>query len=605
MISPKFHFCTISLPLSLSLSLSLSLPLTTSTSRDKKISCYYSLETSPVNRQSSQAGMDLGSPNSRLEEINDAQKEEGSFSVGKLDLNLAVSREEGSDAYGRETVTVDLNRQSKHGSPFFPAGVRCEESDSFSMKSSLSGRTEFEHDEVGEKSFIHDPEGLKSPLKDTHYQGGTGSLSYSPSGKSSYPHDSEMSPDERNEEAYRVWESSRIADTSYQEEEEEEEEEEEGEEGEEEEEEEDMQKVNFDPGRGYSALHDGKVKDYSGNASGDSQNEKTESTYEEVEKGASDYHGKKLLSPEKMQDNGDKSTREVFYHSSNSPSENGKMERLRSDLDSPQITPKRPASSGRQMSVSPERSPYIEQSPQERLSSPRGDQDPSYYPRSSRERHSPRSSRKRYSPSLQKFGVESKRVPSQRTSISPKRRSHQDSQHRGDASPRRNYSPSSHRKQERSMLRSPIRRRDSSSGSKGDHRGRSRSRSPYARAHYRRSPRRRYSPSHRSPPSRYSRKRPWSPPHNRNTGIGRPGNNLFVAGFSFVTTERDLERKFSRFGRVRNVRIVRDKRSGDSRGFGFLSLERDEDADAAIRALDKSEWNGRIVLVEKSNTPTS
>ncbi|KAG6471036.1 hypothetical protein ZIOFF_072129 [Zingiber officinale] len=37
-------------------------------------------------------------------------------------------------------------------------------------------------------------------------------------------------------------------------------------------------------------------------------------------------------------------------------------------------------------------------------------------------------------------------------------------------------------------------------------------------------------------------------------------------------------------------------RSGDSRGFGFLSLERDEDADAAIRALDQSEWNGRIVL---------
>ncbi|KAK6934451.1 RNA recognition motif domain [Dillenia turbinata] len=39
---------------------------------------------------------------------------------------------------------------------------------------------------------------------------------------------------------------------------------------------------------------------------------------------------------------------------------------------------------------------------------------------------------------------------------------------------------------------------------------------------------------------------------------------------------------------------------GDSRGFGFLSLETDEDADAAIRALDKTEWNGRIVLVEKA-----
>jgi RNA recognition motif-containing protein len=86
--------------------------------------------------------------------------------------------------------------------------------------------------------------------------------------------------------------------------------------------------------------------------------------------------------------------------------------------------------------------------------------------------------------------------------------------------------------------------------------------------------------------------------------VGKPGNNLFIAGFNFITTERDLERKFSRYGRVMDVRIVRDKRSGESRGFGFLTLERDEDADAAIKALDQTEWNGRIVLVEKAKTPT-
>ncbi|KAJ0103102.1 hypothetical protein Patl1_04185 [Pistacia atlantica] len=119
--------------------------------------------------------------------------------------------------------------------------------------------------------------------------------------------------------------------------------------------------------------------------------------------------------------------------------------------------------------------------------------------------------------------------------------------------------------------------------------------------------RRRCSPRQRSPPGYHSRhhsprQRPWSPPPNRKTGVGKPGKNLFVAGFSFLTTERDLERKFSRFGRVQDVRIVRDKRSGDSRGFGFLSLETDEDADAAIRALDETEWNGRVILVEKSKS---
>ncbi|KAK8953939.1 Serine/arginine-rich splicing factor RS2Z32 [Platanthera zijinensis] len=72
-----------------------------------------------------------------------------------------------------------------------------------------------------------------------------------------------------------------------------------------------------------------------------------------------------------------------------------------------------------------------------------------------------------------------------------------------------------------------------------------------------RSPRRR-SPTYHS--GRRSPGRRWSPPSNRNTGIGKPGKNLYVAGFSYGTTERDLERKFSKFGRVTDVRVVRDRR---------------------------------------------
>ncbi|MCO5586016.1 hypothetical protein L7F22_039953 [Adiantum nelumboides] len=95
---------------------------------------------------------------------------------------------------------------------------------------------------------------------------------------------------------------------------------------------------------------------------------------------------------------------------------------------------------------------------------------------------------------------------------------------------------------------------------------RSRTRSPVSRGHRyspprsRHSPRARHSPRRRSPVSYRPKRRPWSPPPNRNTGLGKPGRNLFIAGFSFGTTERDLERKFSRYGRVRDVRIVRDKR---------------------------------------------
>uniref|UniRef100_A0A0D6QSP7 RRM domain-containing protein n=1 Tax=Araucaria cunninghamii TaxID=56994 RepID=A0A0D6QSP7_ARACU len=183
--------------------------------------------------------------------------------------------------------------------------------------------------------------------------------------------------------------------------------------------------------------------------------------------------------------------------------------------------------------------------------------------------------------------------------------------------PKKRYSPQGiqHRRG-RSPSPSPVKQRDGYGGSGRGYRNRSRSRSPPQdyyrispppRDYYQRSPRRRYSPR-RTPPRecrsrhRSPRRRPWSPPPNRNTGLGKPGKNLFIAGFSFLTTERHLEKKFSRFGRVTDVRIVRDKRTGDSRGFGFLSLERDEDADAAIQALDQTEWNGRIVLVEKSKT---
>ncbi|KAI3456929.1 hypothetical protein Pfo_013592 [Paulownia fortunei] len=196
-----------------------------------------------------------------------------------------------------------------------------------------------------------------------------------------------------------------------------------------------------------------------------------------------------------------------------------------------------------------------------------------------------------------------------RNSASPqssRQRSKNSSSTRAPELPKSHCTHHNHRRRGRSISPSHIRRKDFATECKGGNRNKSPSKSSYRRDNGR-SPRKRRSPSSRSPPSYHSlrstpRRTHWSPPHERSTGLGKPGRSLFVAGFSFITTEKDLERKFSRFGYVRNVRIVRDKRSGDSRGFGFLTLERDEQADAAIRALDKTEWEGRIVLVEKSKS---
>lgn len=59
-----------------------------------------------------------------------------------------------------------------------------------------------------------------------------------------------------------------------------------------------------------------------------------------------------------------------------------------------------------------------------------------------------------------------------------------------------------------------------------------------------------------------SRERGRTSDRHRGGGKGayRPGNTVFVAGFNFITTEKDLDRKFSKYGRVVDVRIVKDRR---------------------------------------------
>eukprot|EP00252_Welwitschia_mirabilis_P009225 TRINITY_DN2160_c0_g1_i3.p1 TRINITY_DN2160_c0_g1~~TRINITY_DN2160_c0_g1_i3.p1 ORF type:complete len:523 (+),score=130.44 TRINITY_DN2160_c0_g1_i3:190-1758(+) len=268
------------------------------------------------------------------------------------------------------------------------------------------------------------------------------------------------------------------------------------------------------------------------------------------------------------------------------------------------LSPKRRETPEDDRHVSPPKNQY---SPKHRAISPSSKK---RYPAEDRYMSSP--SKRKHTSEDREASPRRRRHSPEPRHISPSRRRHSSADRRISPSPRRHRSPD-YRRRRHERSRSPIGRRGSSPVRSSDHRRRTRSRSP-PRDYYRRSPRGRYSPPRRAYPPRWRsppriqsrrrspRRRHWSPPPNRNTGLGKPGNNLFVAGFSFDTTERDLERKFSRFGRITDLRIVRDKRTGESRGFGFLTLERDEDADAAIRALDQSEWNGRIVLIEKAKS---
>ncbi|CAI9088396.1 OLC1v1022706C1 [Oldenlandia corymbosa var. corymbosa] len=148
---------------------------------------------------------------------------------------------------------------------------------------------------------------------------------------------------------------------------------------------------------------------------------------------------------------------------------------------------------------------------------------------------------------------------------------------------------------------SPVRRRNPRSGRKRE-RDHSRSRSPYPgdRHHRRRYVSRRRSPERRGYSSRHrSWERRRSPPPASSSRAGR-GTCLFVAGIPFSTTERELGWKFCRYGSVVTVRIIRERRSGKSKGYGFVTLRKDEEADAAIRALHDTQWDNRPLLVAKS-----
>ena len=76
--------------------------------------------------------------------------------------------------------------------------------------------------------------------------------------------------------------------------------------------------------------------------------------------------------------------------------------------------------------------------------------------------------------------------------------------------------------------------------------------------------------------------------------------NIFVAKLNFSTDETAVQTAFEAFGEVSSVKIIMDKFSGRSKGFGFVEMPNDEEALAAIESLDDSELDGRTIVVKKS-----
>lgn len=73
---------------------------------------------------------------------------------------------------------------------------------------------------------------------------------------------------------------------------------------------------------------------------------------------------------------------------------------------------------------------------------------------------------------------------------------------------------------------------------------------------------------------------------------------LFVGGLSFNTTEESLRQTFSSFGTLVEAKIITDRDSGRSRGFGFVSFDNDEDAEQALQKVNGTELDGRMIRVD-------
>lgn len=139
---------------------------------------------------------------------------------------------------------------------------------------------------------------------------------------------------------------------------------------------------------------------------------------------------------------------------------------------------------------------------------------------------------------------------------------------------------------------------------------RSRSRSPQPEQHtqrYSRSRSRSRSPRAEKTGTSRRRSRSRSPPsagrgHMGDRDAPEPSTCLGVFGLSFYTTERELEKEFSKFGPLERIQVILDRQSGRSRGFAFLYFEAVDDARAAKNAMSDAEIDGKRIRVDYSVT---
>jgi RNA recognition motif-containing protein len=76
--------------------------------------------------------------------------------------------------------------------------------------------------------------------------------------------------------------------------------------------------------------------------------------------------------------------------------------------------------------------------------------------------------------------------------------------------------------------------------------------------------------------------------------------NIYVGNLSYEVTEEDLQLAFESFGQVESATIIKDKYSGESKGFGFVEMPSKAEAQSAINGLNEKELKGRALKVNEA-----
>src|SRR5437660_5455991 len=82
------------------------------------------------------------------------------------------------------------------------------------------------------------------------------------------------------------------------------------------------------------------------------------------------------------------------------------------------------------------------------------------------------------------------------------------------------------------------------------------------------------------------------------------GKKLYVGNLSYEVSDSDLSTMFAAHGTVESAQVIMDRDTGRSKGFGFVEMKSDQEAQAAIAALNGKEMNGRALTVNEARPKT-